>query len=129
MVQLSAAKKEKYLASIAEWRVRKTHILLDVQKLYSRLLHSCLVIPAGCAYLTSLETMLIICTNHLFMPHHPPRHIDEDLDWWFTYLNQPFVRRPISKLTSLTDIHAFSDVSTSIGIAIVINGHWWAWTL
>jgi hypothetical protein len=128
-VELSAAKKAKYLAAITEWRSRITHVLLDVQKLYGKLLHSCLVVPAGRAYLTSLETMLRVCANSPFMPYHAVRHIKEDLDWWEERLSKPFVGRPIPQPPSLIDLHAFSDASTSVGIATVINGHWRAWTL
>lgn len=128
-VQLSAAKKAKYLAAIAEWRSHVTHVLLDVQRLYGKLLHSCLVVPTGRAYLTAMETMLRVCGNSPFMPHHAVRHLEEDLNWWEQRLSQPFVGRSIPQPPTLIDLHAFSDASSSVGIAIVIDGHWRAWTL
>lgn len=128
-VQLSTAKKEKYRAAITEWRSREMHVLRDVQRLYGKLLHTCLVVPAGRAYLTTLETMLGVCSSSPFVPHHPVRHLDEDLKWWSAKLSLSFVGRPITQPPPLLDIHAFSDASTSVGIAVVINGYWRAWTL
>ena len=40
--------------------MRPTHSLEDVEKLYGQLLHVCLVVPMGRAYLTELERMLNI---------------------------------------------------------------------
>lgn len=128
-VELSAAKKNKYSAAIAEWRSKPMHVLLEVQRLYGKLLHSCLVVPAGRAYLTTLETMLGICTNHPFMPHHSVRHLNDDLDWWQAKLAQSCVHRSITQPSSLIDIRAFSDASTSVGVAITLDGYWRAWTL
>ena len=51
-VSLQEKKKNKYLDAVEEWRRRKSHTLEDVQKLYGKLLHTCLIIPEGRAYLT-----------------------------------------------------------------------------
>lgn len=128
-VRLSEAKRAKYLANIADWKSRSAHILLDVQKLYGKLLHACLVIPTGRAYLTSLEAMLGACSTRPFIPHHPVRHIDNDLTWWSQKLGSSGVERPITRPLKLTDVRAFSDASTSVGLTVVINGYWRAWTL
>jgi len=71
--QFPAKKKTKYLGAIAQWQSHQTHTLDEVQKLYGKLLHACLVVPAGRAYLTTLESMLGIFHNHPFMPRTPPR--------------------------------------------------------
>lgn len=128
-VELSPAKKGKYLAAIEEWRSQKTHVLLDVQKLYGKLLHASLVVRMGRAYLTSLETMLGICHSCPFVPHHSVRHLNDDLNWWSLKLTESFVGKTISQPRTLVDIRAFSDASSTVGIAIVINGYWRAWTL
>jgi hypothetical protein len=128
-VELSPAKKGKYLAAIVEWCSCTTHVLLDVQRLYGKLLHASLVIRMGRAYLTSLETMLGICHSCPFVPHHPVRHLHDDLNWWCSKLAEPFVRKTISQPRTPVDIRAFSDASSTVGIAIVINGYWRAWTL
>ena len=49
-VRLQDKKKQKYRDSINEWRQRKTHVLSDVQKIYGKLLHTCLIVPEGRAY-------------------------------------------------------------------------------
>jgi hypothetical protein len=46
-VSLGHTKKEKYLQTTEEWLAHMTHTLEDVQKLYGKLLHMCLVIPTG----------------------------------------------------------------------------------
>ena len=57
-VRLQDKKKVKYRDAVEEWRRRKTHTLSDVQKIYGKLLHTCLIVPEGRAYLTKLEKML-----------------------------------------------------------------------
>ena len=46
-VYLPDEKKLKYLAAIADWGRKRTHDLLETQKLHGKLLHAALVIPAG----------------------------------------------------------------------------------
>ena len=48
-------KKHKYMAAIETWERKPTHALVEVQQLHGKLLHVSLVVPAGRAYLTSLE--------------------------------------------------------------------------
>lgn len=83
-VALADAKKAKYLAAIASWLTQPTHVLIEVQRLYGKLLHASLVVPHGCAYLTSLESMLSISSACPFVPHHSVRHLVNDLSWWTT---------------------------------------------
>jgi hypothetical protein len=71
-VEITKEKKTKYKAAIKEWFSHTMHTLDNIQKLYSKLLHTSLMAPAGQAYLTSLETMLGTYTTNLFMSHHPP---------------------------------------------------------
>lgn len=128
-VQLAEGKKEKYAKAIMDWSSSRTHVLLDVQRLHGKLLHACLVLPDGRAYLTSLEAMLGVCSSRPLVPHHPVRHLDEDLQWWSDQLSQPFVGRPIPHPVQPIDLHAFSDASSTVGIGVVVNGHWRAWRL
>lgn len=83
----------------------------------------------GRAYLTSLETMLGICHSRPFVPHHSVRHLKDDLNWWSLKLTESFIGKTISQPCTLVDICAFSNASSTVGIAIVINGYWRAWTL
>lgn len=46
-VSITAEKRQKYLQAITEWKDKCTHTLEETQKLYGKLLHVCLVIPAG----------------------------------------------------------------------------------
>jgi hypothetical protein len=128
-VSLGSKKKEKYLRATEEWLSRQTHTLEEVQKLYGKLLHTCLVIPAGRAYLTELEAMLGIFHDSPFLPRSSPRGLRTDLDWWVSILRQPSISRPIPHPLSLYDVEAYSDASSEIGIAIVIGEHWRAWRL
>ena len=72
VVHLPDEKKAKYLAAITEWESKHTHNLLETQKLYGKLLHAALVIPARHAHLTSMEAMLASFNNSPFIPHTPP---------------------------------------------------------
>ena len=67
-----ASKKEKYKTVIEEWLSKSVHTLDEVQKLYGKLLHILLIVPARHTYLPSLESMLGSFTANPFVPHHPP---------------------------------------------------------
>ena len=127
-VSLSQEKRLKYSLSIDEWSLRAKHNLNDVQKLYGRLMHACLVLPAGRSYLTGLEAMLTICNSQPFTLYLPFKGVSEDLAWWTQKLST-ITSRPIPAPLPLSDIDAFSDASSGIGIAITIRGKWRAWRL
>ena len=48
------------------------HNLLETQKLYGKLHHTTMVLPAGQAYFTGLETMLAMCNDCPFLLRSPP---------------------------------------------------------
>ncbi len=127
IVYLLEEKKEKYLAAIAEWESKRTHNLLEMQKLYGKLLHTSLVMPAGCSHLTSLEAMLDSFDNRIFLPHTPPCDTPGDLEWWKQQLNQPEITRPIPEPQPLVDYDAYSNTSSSFGVAITIGSKWHTW--
>jgi len=129
IVALPDSKKEKYLGSIFEWQGRHTHTLAQLQSLYGKLLHSCLIIREGRAYLTSLESMLSIFHDRPFVPRTAPQGTSEDLEWWKKRLGQPHIFRDIPGPAVLTDFQAFSDASSGVGIGIVIGQRWRAWRL
>ena len=117
------------MAAITEWEKERTHNLLDTQKLYGKLLHATLVIPAGRAYLTSLEAMLASFNNSTFIPHTPPRETPFDLQWWKQQLSHSSISRPIPKPCCPVDHRAFSDASSGVGVAVTIGPRWRAWKL
>ena len=127
-VALTAEKRQKYSLAILDWHSRRKHDLNDVQKLYGKLLHACLVIPAGRSYLTSLEAMLVLCSPHPFAFYFPVKELAEDLSWWSLKLSAHLFR-PIPSPRRLHDLHAFSDASSGFGIAITIQDRWRAWRL
>ena len=122
-------KKHKYMAAIETWERKPTHALVEVQQLHRKLLHVSLVVPAGHAYLTSLEAMLGIFHDRPFVPRTPPQHTADDLKWWKLLLRQPIISRSIPQPTPLIDLRAYSDASSSFGIAITVGEHWRAWRL
>ena len=129
-VTLTEAKQQKYLTTISEWERRRTHTLEDVQKLHGKLLHASLIFPPGRAYLTNLESMLSIFGDNPFKPRTPPRDTPDDLKWWRATLSPlPLPTIPIPTQHPILDFHAFSDASSSVGIAIVIGNRWRAWSL
>ena len=129
VVYLPDEKKARYLAVIGEWKGKRTHDLIETQRLYGKLLHAALVIPAGRAHLTSLEAMLSSFNNNPFRPHTPPRSTPEDLDWWQRQLHRSDVSVCISESQPLTNYEAYSDASSGFGVAITIGPRWRAWQL
>ncbi len=129
IVYLLEEKKEKYLAAIAEWESKCMHNLLETQKLYGKLLHALLVMPAGCAHLTNLEAMLGSFHNRIFLLHTPPCDMLDDLGWWRQQLSQPEIARPIPEPQPLIDYDAYSNASSGFGVAITIGLKWRTWLL
>ncbi len=125
-VGLPDKKKKKYRAAIDLWRLSNTHDLQSTQKIYGKLIHACHVLPSGRVYITSLEYFMSLFGNSPSIPRKPPRIVASDLNWWYERLSRFVLERPDSQLL---DIQAFSDASSSVGIGIVINGAWRAWTL
>ena len=128
-VSLRPEKKTKYLLTIDEWRRSRTHTLAEVQKLYGKLSHATLAHPDGRPYLASLESMLGIFHDNPHLPRTPPRQLPTDLDWWTTELSKPTIGRSIPTAHEVLDINAYSDASSSTGIAIIIGKRWRAWNL
>jgi hypothetical protein len=128
-VSLLEAKKIKYKEAITEWGNKATHTLQEVEQLYGKLLHASLVVPAGQAYLTTLEAMLGIFHKCPFIPCTPPKGTASDLLWWFNRFSNPNTTCEIPGPIELIDREAYSDASSGIGIAIVIGHCWWAWRL
>ncbi|GBE82477.1 hypothetical protein SCP_0408610 [Sparassis crispa] len=128
-VAIPPAKAAKYRTAIEDWSRSRTHSLLDVQKLYGKLLHASLVATVGRAYLTNLEAMLGLFSNCPFKLLHPPSGTTADLEWWTRALSQPTLSRPIPGPCELADVHAYSDASSGIGIGVVIGERWRAWHL
>lgn len=87
-ISIPTNKKEKYKSAIEVWQAQALHTLEEAQKLYGKLLHASNILPAGCAYLTSLETFMGTFSSNPFAPHHPPRCTAADLNWWLNKLNK-----------------------------------------
>lgn len=129
-VQLGPEKTAKYLQAINDWFATKTHSGHQTESLYGKLLHACLVVPPGRAYLTVLESMLGTAARNPHLARHDDRHLEADLRWWMHRLENPArLTREIPHPLPLTDIAAFSDASTGFGIAVVIGRRWRAWRL
>lgn len=129
IVALPNQKMEKYSRAIKEWRLRPTHTLEDVRKLYGKLLYTCHIIPQGRAYLTQLEKMMAIFHDRPFTPRHPPKQLTEDLIWWQKLLTQPILSQKIPGNRQIIDVGGFSDASSSTGLGIILGGKWRAWRL
>jgi len=128
-VTLAETKKEKYQAAITDWLAHPTHVLLEVQQLYRKLLQASLVVPHGRAYLTAMESMLSISSARPFMPHNPIRHLNDDLSWWISQLSNPKLHRSIPQPFHIINAHAYCDASSGVGITVVIHGFWHTWSL
>ena len=120
-VYLLEEKRVKYLAVIMEWENVRMHNLLDTQRIYGKLLHATLVLPAGRAYLTNLKAMLALFDNGVFVPHSPPRDTASNLQWWRWQLSHSNISRPIQEPSLPTNYWAYSDTSSGFGVAIMIG--------
>jgi hypothetical protein len=105
-ISLTATKVEKYQKAILAWQPRHTHVLSDVQRLHGKLLHACLTVPAGRAYITGLEAMLGIFGDSPFKPRTAPRSTLGDLEWWLETLANPQLFRSIPGPCEVTSVHA-----------------------
>jgi hypothetical protein len=128
-VAITDKKRAKYREAIKDWLPRPVHTLEEAQKLYGKLLHASLVLLAGRAYLTSLESLMASFNTNPFLPRHAPHHTVADLSWWLDVLDSPRISRPIPGPALVTDRNAFSDASSGFGIGIVIGNKWRAWRL
>lgn len=97
------------------------HNLLDTQRIYGKLLHATLVLPAGRAYLTNLKAMLALFDNGAFVPHSPPWYTASNLQWWRWQLSHSNISRPIQEPSLPTNYWAYSDTSSGFGVAIMIG--------
>jgi hypothetical protein len=128
-VTLSDEKKAKYSNAIVEWNARSKHTQEEVERLHGKLLHACLVVPKGRAYLTNLQSMLRNFNKNPFVPHSSPRGTNQDLLWWTTILTEPSLVREIPGPYPVIDRQAYSDASSGVGIGITIGKRWRAWRL
>ena len=128
-VELPEPKKLKYRQAIHEWNACPSHTLDEAQGLYRKLLHSCHIIPRGRVYLTNLEKMIAMFQDRPFIPRHPPKQLAADLTWWNTILSLPSLSREIPGDHKITDVSAYSDASSSVGVGITIGNKWRAWRL
>ena len=127
-VGLTLAKHTKYTDVVHEWLHTTAPNLEQVQKLYGCLCHATFVILEGAAYLTSLQLMLGIFGSNPFMPCRQPQGTISELHWWLRALSsKPPIPIPVHLHT--TDYQAFSDASSSCGLAIIIGPKWRAWRL
>jgi hypothetical protein len=129
-VSIPDKKRLKYLNEIKVWQRSRTHDLAEAQKLHGKLLHACLVITKGKAYLRSLEAFLSIFHDKPFLKRTPPHRLYEDLQWWRETLTEPrTISRLIPGIRPVVDLGAFSDASSEVGIGIIIGEKWRAWRL
>ncbi|KAJ8509083.1 hypothetical protein ONZ45_g8695 [Pleurotus djamor] len=128
-VTLSPEKASKYIATIQKWLSETQFTYEQAASIHGKLVHASLAIPSGRPYLRELDAMLAICSNRPLVPHHPPRHLRPDLEWWLSALSDPIPPSPILLSTPIIAIDAYSDASSTHGIGIIINGYWRAWKL
>ena len=128
-VSLPEAKKGKYTQAIVAWKLRETHTLEDMQKLYGKLLYTCHIIPQGRAYLNFFKKMMALFHKRPFIPRRPPKRLEEDLRWWQNTFAHPSLSREIPGNRQIIDIHGFSDTSSTTGLGIVLGNQWRAWRL
>jgi hypothetical protein len=73
--------------------------------------------------------MLGLFTHCPFALRSAVKGISSDMEWWASLLIRPTLQCSIPRPVNLYDIGAFSDASSGVGIAIVVQGRWRIWRL
>ena len=120
-ITLPTSKQQKYLSSIQNWCAATFHSLNELQRLYGQLLHVCLLIPRGRAYLASLEKQLSIYNKRPHCQHRSSKQILVDLQWWLTLFEQGKLSTPLPSFESFPSLQAYADASLGSGLGIVFN--------
>ena len=128
-VALTEAKQHKCTSALHDWLAKRTYSLHEVQKLLSKLTHASQVLLKGHLFLANLKAMVTVFGNKPFVPHTPPKGTQDDINWWTKQLTTQASPAPIQAPHMPIDPHAFSDASSSVGIGILLQGHWHTWSL
>jgi hypothetical protein len=129
LVSLTERKREKYHHTIEEWNQFSKHTLEETEKLHGKLLHATHIIPKGRAYLSGLERLMSMQRVKPHVHLTPPKGTAFELDWWLHTLSSPSPLRPLPAPSQITDVDAFSDASSGVGIAFLVGHKWKAWRL
>ena len=119
-VSLSPSKITKYLASIEAWSAAPTHTLQEIQALYGKLLHACLVYPVGRSRLTGLEVMLSTGRDRPFVPRHAPVAVRSELVWWTNQLRGNTTPCPIPQPVSLVELGTYQMQAPALELASLL---------
>lgn len=132
-VELPEDKVSKYLLRLREWNRKDRKTLLEAQKLLGTLIHISFVIRDGRARISHLSHFvssfdLSLPGKSPFIRHRPNVNVFSDIDWWIASLSNPicprrFLRFPLP----LSNLSIFVDASTSWGIGVLIDAHYYAW--
>lgn len=123
-VSIPIEKRQKYLQAIKEWSSTRTHTLDEARKLHGKLLHASLILPYGRPYLIRLKSFLGVFRDSPFKPHTPHSQLQDDLQWWKDTLSTPTIERLIPGRVPVTDLAAYSDASSEVGIGITVGNRW-----
>ena len=89
--------------------------------------HVTVVYKQGHSHLPALSHLLSKFPN-IHVLHHIPSNVMHELKWWSCTLTVPNPSRSLTPLLPL-DLYICVDASTSVGIGILINNQWEAWSL
>lgn len=93
----------------------------EAQKLLGKLTHTAQIFLEGHPQLANLEAMLTIFGQKPFVPHTPPKGMQDDINWWSDCLATKAPPSPIPTPRPPIDLYAYSDASSSIGIGIYVH--------
>lgn len=129
-VEITSAKKTKYLTALSRWVPGFKCTQNDVQSMLGKLVHCSLVLPQGRSRLPLLSRF---CAAFPKGDRHAryrlPDNIASDLAWWREALSGDFCGMPIREVPPPIDLQVFVDASTGWGIGLVIDDSWDHWRL
>ncbi|PAV14688.1 reverse transcriptase ribonuclease H [Pyrrhoderma noxium] len=127
-IELAPSKHSKYRLALTHFRASTFHSLLDLQQIYSKLLHITLIVPRARVYLASFEAMLALNQTTPSQRRWSSKRMLIDLDWWGDFLAQPRLLFPLPNFSPYLPLAAYSDASSGFGIGLSYNGHWAAFS-
>lgn len=129
-VEVTDAKKSKYIAALEPWVPGFKCTRSDVQSLLGKLVHCSLVLPEGRSRLPALSRFCAaFADGDRYARFRLPDNIAADLQWWRSALGAMFCGMRVREVPPPLDIDFFVDASTGWGIGLVLNGSWDYWRL
>lgn len=130
-VTLPETKKIKFLSKLSTCVAGNSLTRREVDSIIGSLNHIAPIIATSRTHLPSLYRFAARFrpTDSTFRKISVPTEVIDDVQWWTQQLSLPFCGIYIEVPPTPYTIQIYVDASTSWGIGLIIDGHWFAWKL